>query len=195
MLEAMGVVPMVLRSRAAPEPPKQVPQPSELVVSAPKITLEVADKPKAAPVAVKPAAVPTPKPAIHLAVVAHQDWLVMAQLPSWTGGLLEANCKSFLRDLCIYLQANPSANEVLTLDSQNHTQYGEQALVGLVKGRLTRASKQGVRRVLLLADLPAISAGIPESMALYTAGSLEQLFAQPDAKKALWTTLVKMNSN
>lgn len=194
VLEAMGVVPMVLRTRS-PQPPSGTPKP---VATPPRIVVESPRPvPREAPKVVAPAPKPKaePKPAVHLAVVQAEDWLIMAQLPEWAGGMLEANGRNFLRDVSLYLPGQAQIGEVLALDAVNHTQYGNEALVGLARGRLTRAVKQGVRRALLLTDWAAIATGVPDSMALYSGPGLETLFNQPDAKKALWTTLVKMNSN
>ena len=200
----MGVVPVVLRSRGEPVKKAPVATPAPNVASAqptPEAPIQVqAPEPVAVPkiaVAVEPPkAAPAPTPVqAHLvwnfAVLCFGDLLLLAQLPSWTQGLIEATCKGFFKDLSLYLPEQTAPDETLALPK--HQTPSAQDYQDLIQGRLLRAQGQGVKRLLVLMDDDqTISAAVPQAWALYRGPGLQQLMESPQHKQALWSTVQRL---
>ena len=203
VLQAMGIEPMVLRSRApvvlqpTSEPPSST--------SAPVASVPVFE-PKPAPpkIEVQPQAEPQPQvpkaveavvpawPTLHFAVVQAGDVLLVAQLPAWARGLIEANCGGFLKDLLVYLPSGGKPEEVMGLPKQV-TPTAED-YQGMLTGRLMRAGVQGAKRLLLLSDHDELEMAVPPQWALYKAPSLTKIMDDAEHKQALWATVQTLRS-
>jgi len=193
VLLTMGIEPMVLRSRAKPiikpavaSVPAQPTEVSMPAVVVPKITLDEPTSTPAPPVK-SPQPVAEAWPVMHFAVIQASDLLVVAQLPSWAQGMIEANCGGFFKDLSVYLPSAGAAEEVLGLPKQ--VSPSAQDYQGLLKGRLMRASMQGVSRLLLLSDHDELLDAVPKEWALYRSPGLNKIMDQAEHKQALWATL------
>ena len=87
---------------------------------------------------------------LYFAVVGCGTLIVVAQLPSWTQGLIERNTQGLLTDIALYLPQSGPIGEVLSLPkSVPATRSNYQ---GLLQGRLLRARSQGAKGLMLLAE-------------------------------------------
>lgn len=202
ILQAMGIEPMVLRSRGpAPKPvPAAAPgQPEALVTDpapAPQILnlappkIELPSDPEPAPKIETPSPVET-FPTLHFAALSAGDLILLVQLPSWAQGMVEQNCRGFLRDLCWLLPGAGTPDEVLSLPKSSTPSL--EMYQGLLQGRLMRAQAQGAKRLLLMSDHPELASVVPGEWALYQAPGLNSLMESAQHKQALWKTLQSLS--
>lgn len=198
VLQVIGIEPMVLRSRgpapkavpaASPKPTVQAPSAAPVALAKPpKIELPstpepVAEAPKPKPVEVFPT--------LHFAAVSAGDLMLLIQLPSWAQGLVEQNCRSFLRDLSLHLPQPGTPDEVLSLPKSSTPSL--EMYQGLLQGRLMRAQAQGLKRLLLLSDHSELATVVPSDWAVYQAPGLNSVMESAEHKKALWKTLQSLS--
>lgn len=208
ILGNMGITPLVLRSREVTAPdlgvspavtqpdavqPSSMPEPQ--VVSA--VELITPETP-----AVKADPAPEPQPAeqisdelaepLYFAVVGCGTLIVVAQLPSWTQGLIERNTQGLLADIALYLPQSGPIGEVLSLPkSVPATRSNYQ---GLLQGRLLRARSQGATRLLILAEnSPELTAELDSQWGVYTGPSLHQIMEDKTHKQSLWALIQRVN--
>ena len=208
ILGNMGITPLVLRSREVTGPDLAVSpavtqpdvvqsssMPETKVVSA--VELITPETP-----AVKADPAPKPKPAVQItdelaeplyfAVVGCGTLIVVAQLPSWTQGLIERNTQGLLADIALYLPQSGPIGEVLSLPkSVPATRSNYQ---GLLQGRLLRARSQGATRLLILAEnSPELTAELDSQWGVYTGPSLHQIMEDKTQKQSLWALIQRVN--
>ena len=220
ILGNMGITPLVLRSRELPElgpvpgpgtlpgtdsgvstgvtPPDAVqpaPTPEAPVVSAveliapetPADKVDTAPEPQSTQQVSDPLAEP-----LYFAVVSCGNLIVVAQLPSWTQGLIERNTQGLLSDIALYLSQAGPVGEVLSLPkSVPATRSNYQ---GLLQGRLLRARSQGATRLLILAEnSPELTAELDSQWGVYTGPSLHQIMEDKTHKQSLWALIQRVN--
>ena len=209
ILGNMGITPLVLRSREVAEPragidlgvsaglaqPDTVqpsPTPRAPVVSAVElITPETKADPAPEP---QPIEQVTDKPAepLYFAIVSCGNLIVVAQLPSWTQGLIERNTQGLLSDIALYLPQAGPIGEVLCLPkSVPATRSNYQ---GLLQGRLLRARSQGATTLLILAeDASELTAELDSKWGVYTGPSLHKIMEDKTHKQSLWALIQRVN--
>ena len=201
-LEAMGIAPMVLRTRPvmpptdAPALVESAPTPAPAAAVVPEAPfeppkIELAPEPK--PVTPPPSApaVVDEFPVLNFAVLHFGDLMVVAQLPQWAQGLIEASCRGFFRDLSLHLPAPTEPEETLALPK--HQTPTVEDYRDLIQGRLMRAAAQGTRRLLLLCDhQDPLTPAVPQDWALYSGPGLNSLMESAEHKRALWSTLQRL---
>lgn len=205
ILGNMGITPWVLRSREVTKPELGVPtavtqpdavQPSSApeapVVSAVELitpeTSEVkADPPKPSQKVTDELAQP-----LYFAVVSCGNLIVLAQLPSWTQGLIERNTQGLLSDITLYLPQSGPVGEVLSLPkSVPATRSNYQ---GLLQGRLLRARSQGATRLLILAESSSeLTAELDSQWGVYNGPSLHQIMEDKTHKQSLWALIQRVS--
>ena len=213
ILGNMGITPLVLRSREVEEPRAKPRAGTELGVSAgvaQSDALQVSPTPRAPVVSAvelitpetkaDPAPEPQPieqvtdKPAepLYFAVVSCGNLIVVAQLPSWTQGLIERNTQGLLSDIALYLPQAGPIGEVLSLPkSVPATRSNYQ---GLLQGRLLRARSQGATTLLILAeDASELTAELDNQWGVYTGPSLHQIMEDRTHKQSLWALIQRVN--
>ena len=216
ILGNMGITPLVLRSREVTEPRTESRTGTELGVSTgvtPPDDVQPAPTPEAPVVSAvelispeTPAdkVEPTPEPQLtqqgtdelaeplYFAVVSCGNLIVVAQLPSWTQGLIERNTQGLLSDIALYLSQAGPVGEVLSLPkSVPATRSNYQ---GLLQGRLLRARSQGATRLLSLAEnSPELTAELDSQWGVYTGPSLHQIMEDKTHKQSLWALIQRVN--
>lgn len=207
VLEHMGITPWVLRDRvAAPiaKAPPAIAVPADAqVVRVPEPERAPIVIPKPEPVVAKPAepaehtesepAVSDRVEPVFFACMLRGELLVMAQLPSWSNGLLEHVSAGFLKDLLGHLPDGEAPRDVMAINLPDQTQDDVRAMV---QGRLMRERGRGVKRCLLLSDLSALVApAVPTEMALFEAPGLQTLWESGSAKQALWALVQRLSGS
>ena len=216
ILGNMGITPLVLRSREVTEPRTESRTETELGVSTgvtPLDDVQPAPTPEApvvsavelvAPETPVDKVEPTPEPQLtqqgtdelaeplYFAVVSCGNLIVLAQLPSWTQGLIERNTQGLLSDIALYLSQAGPVGEVLSLPkSVPATRSNYQ---GLLQGRLLRARSQGATRLLSLAEnSPELTAELDSQWGVYTGPSLHQIMEDKTHKQSLWALIQRVN--
>ena len=212
ILGNMGITPLVLRSREVAEPRagtelgvstgvaqsdavQPSPTPKAPVVSAVELITPETPAAKADPAPEpQPAEQLTDQPAepLYFAVVSCGNLIVVAQLPSWTQGLIERNTQGLLSDIALYLPQAGPIGEVLSLPkSVPATRSNYQ---GLLQGRLLRARSQGATKLLILAeDASELTAELDSQWGVYTGPSLHQIMEDKTHKQSLWALIQRVN--
>ena len=208
ILGNMGITPLVLRSREVTEPESDVPSsvtqpdvgktsstPEAPVVSAVDLITPQAPTAKPDPA---PELQPTEQVAdtlselLYFAVVSCGNLIVVAQLPSWTQGLIERNTQGLLSDIALYLPQSGPIGEVLTLPKSvpaNRSNYQ-----GLIQGRLLRARSQGATRLFILAENASeLTAELDSQWGIFTGPSLHQIMEEKTYKQSLWALVQRVN--
>lgn len=208
ILGNMGITPLVLRTRDVTEPERDVPSsatqpdvgkisstPEAPVVSAVDLITPQAPTAKPDPA---PELQPTEQTAdtlsepLYFAVVSCGNLIVIAQLPSWTQGLIERNTQGLLSDIALYLPQSGPIGEVLSLPKSvpaNRSNYQ-----GLIQGRLLRARSQGATKLFILAENASeLAAELDNHWGVFTGPSLHQIMEDKTHKQSLWALIQRVN--
>lgn len=208
ILGNMGITPLVLRSREVTEPESDV----RSSVTQPDVgkTSSTPEAPVVSAVDLITPQAPTAKPdpaqelqpteqvadtlsePLYFAVVSCGNLIVVAQLPSWTQGLIERNTQGLLSDIALYLPQSGPIGEVLSLPKSvpaNRSSYQ-----GLIQGRLLRARSQGATKLFILAENASeLAAELDNHWGVFTGPSLHQIMEDRTHKQSLWALIQRVN--